>query len=677
MALNTSADISAFLAAANASSGRSLIGAAPLANPTFTGTVTGNFTGPLTGNSSTATALETARSINGVSFNGTANITAPTNLTVTAAPTTITITSDTGTDAVIQVPDGTNAGVMLAADKDKLDGIADGATANNSTASIPGLDNALAARLPLKLQPLNGQAQVRPVLSAAGTTSTIITSQVLIGFTSPTILYTRAATAIAGSTFPNWNYVKQVNITSSNSASTFAASTLHYGTEIGIKVLGSGSNYRWRVDGRIATEVTTLPGDGNEYYQKITFPDARHRTITVEGSAQFNFGGFLIGPKDSTMTPPQRPGPRAIFLGDSYTEPNGSSYGYTGWASLVGEQLGWDAWPSGSGGTGYMNNAGGGGRFKFAGRLGDVTSWSPRIVVVAGGINDAALAEANPSGFAAEVDAVLGGIRAALPNLEELIVVGPWDVWNGSGAARDAVRTTLIAKATQYGAIFIDVKGIFTGSGNSGSQTATGNQNIYINTDGTHPTQNGHNFLAATFIRQYLAAKGLLGMLDDQTADPSDTPVWHVGGVTPEGVATAGFARLAASLTDGSVWSKTSSSGNTGWRQLAWVESVTSATPVTDGAVAANTSKQDEQLYITPAGTLAALTITLPPVASARLGQKIDVHISQIITALTVSVSGGGAVTGGSPDTSAANSSFGYRCVSTAGAGTWLLYRRA
>lgn len=41
----------------------------------ITATLTGNVTGNLTGNASTATALQTARTINGVSFDGTANIT--------------------------------------------------------------------------------------------------------------------------------------------------------------------------------------------------------------------------------------------------------------------------------------------------------------------------------------------------------------------------------------------------------------------------------------------------------------------------------------------------------------------------------------------------------------------------------------------------------------------------
>lgn len=46
------------------------------------------------------------------------------NLTATVAPTTVTINSDSGTDAVIAAADGTNAGLMLPADKTKMDFIA-------------------------------------------------------------------------------------------------------------------------------------------------------------------------------------------------------------------------------------------------------------------------------------------------------------------------------------------------------------------------------------------------------------------------------------------------------------------------------------------------------------------------------------------------------------------------
>lgn len=97
-----------------------------------TGTVTATaFSGPLTGNASTATSLETARAINGVSFDGTANITAPTNLTWTAS--TRTLASDTGTDAVITLATGTDAGLLSSSDFTKLSGIESGADVTDAT----------------------------------------------------------------------------------------------------------------------------------------------------------------------------------------------------------------------------------------------------------------------------------------------------------------------------------------------------------------------------------------------------------------------------------------------------------------------------------------------------------------------------------------------------------------
>ena len=55
----------------------STTGTETLTNKTITGTFTGNITGDVTGNADTATTLETARTIGGVSFDGSANINLP------------------------------------------------------------------------------------------------------------------------------------------------------------------------------------------------------------------------------------------------------------------------------------------------------------------------------------------------------------------------------------------------------------------------------------------------------------------------------------------------------------------------------------------------------------------------------------------------------------------------
>lgn len=99
---------------------------------------------------------------------------------------------------------------------------------------------------------------------------------------------------------------------------------------------------------------------------------------------------------------------------------------------------------------------------------------------------------------------------------------------------------------------------------------------------------------------------------------------------------------------------------------------VTPATPTTGQTVNASTGKLDETLYITPAGTLLALTVSLPTSANSRVGQIIRGFISQIITGLTVNVSGSGTVNGSTPITSAVNSFFSYQCVSVSGNGTWI-----
>jgi hypothetical protein len=59
-----------------------------------------------------------------------------TNLTPSVTATTVTINSDTGTDATIPAATASDAGVLTASDKTKLDGIQAGATANSSDATL-------------------------------------------------------------------------------------------------------------------------------------------------------------------------------------------------------------------------------------------------------------------------------------------------------------------------------------------------------------------------------------------------------------------------------------------------------------------------------------------------------------------------------------------------------------
>jgi hypothetical protein len=53
---------------------------------------------------------------------------------------------------------------------------------------------------------------------------------------------------------------------------------------------------------------------------------------------------------------------------------------------------------------------------------------------------------------------------------------------------------------------------------------------------------------------------------------------------------------------------------------------------------------EDTVLYVNPAGTIAALTVKLPPIANQPLGKVVNINFSQIVTALTVQDSAAGAV---------------------------------
>lgn len=98
---------------------------------------------------------------------------------------------------------------------------------------------------------------------------------------------------------------------------------------------------------------------------------------------------------------------------------------------------------------------------------------------------------------------------------------------------------------------------------------------------------------------------------------------------------------------------------------------VTAVTPLT-GATITTAADANETIVITPAGTIAALTIVLPRSSDSQLGQIKRFNSTQIVTALTVSVAGSGTVTGPALTAAAVNTPYAFQCVSLAGAGTWM-----
>ena len=64
------------------------------------------------------------------------------------------------------------------------------------------------------------------------------------------------------------------------------------------------------------------------------------------------------------------------------------------------------------------------------------------------------------------------------------------------------------------------------------------------------------------------------------------------------------------------------------------------ASPIAGANVSLATQTSNVWLILTPTGTLATLTVTLPPASAAFDGQTILVTCSQVVTVLTVTSSG-------------------------------------
>lgn len=71
------------------------------------------------------------------------------------------------------------------------------------------------------------------------------------------------------------------------------------------------------------------------------------------------------------------------------------------------------------------------------------------------------------------------------------------------------------------------------------------------------------------------------------------------------------------------------------------VDTVVTASPLTGATIAATTSTHDVTTVLTPAGTIATLTVTMP--ASPFNGQRFLLTSTQIVTALTLA---GGTIVG-------------------------------
>ncbi|MGV9937511.1 SGNH/GDSL hydrolase family protein [Streptomyces olivaceoviridis] len=217
--------------------------------------------------------------------------------------------------------------------------------------------------------------------------------------------------------------------------------------------------------------------------RRISFKNMRMYAVRLTGRATVLasllcslLAAGVNGQADATA-----PHKRLYVLGDSLA--GGSSQGGKGphgWPSLVAEQLGMTLSLDAKGGTGYTTGGRQEGGRPYAQRIKRAIAAKPDVVVVEGSRNDT-----SPTKTRAAAADTLRRLRAGLPHAR-ILVIGPIYAFRrpiSSHPIDEAVSTA--AEKFSLPHLSAVHRGWFTGSAHQ-----------FIGSDGVHPTNAGHAYLA-------------------------------------------------------------------------------------------------------------------------------------------------------------------------------------
>ena len=328
-------------------------------------------------------------------------------------------------------------------------------------------------------------------LGVANASSTIASSYAVLPNDSR-FTYFGGKVAYAGGSYPDNMYYRGVGVTSANN---YSCPYVEFETDCDVFEIyekGLNGTYQIWVDGLPVTlnQAAGAAADGNLYYRLVTFASAAVRRIRVHMGASYYFGGVRVGPNYTVwnITTPVRP--FGIAFGDSLFEGSSSvaGMGPSCCAFEMGRVLGLNLWASGAGGTGYIANGGGGGKVKFEDRVqADVIANNPEIVIVFGGVNDTS---SSYDQIYAAADSFYSTLQGGLPKAK-IFVIGCHAPSTPIAAVRAECNRALSNLCQKRGLIFINPQGMFTGIF---STAGSGSANLYIASDGIHPTPDGHRY---------------------------------------------------------------------------------------------------------------------------------------------------------------------------------------
>lgn len=255
----------------------------------------------------------------------------------------------------------------------------------------------------------------------------------------------------------------------------------------------------------IAATITGGAGGSTQQYIPVDFGSAapKGRICKIEADASVTLYSIAVGPTYGIWKYQPRIPLSAIVIADSYGEGAGATHQFDGEYMQLGYLLGIDNWRiSASGGTGLVQTNTNNSAVSYIDRLvADVINQGPfDLVIVHGTKNDAGKA-----GISTALTSLLSQIDAAMPDALQ-IVMSAWTARTNDtgslGVTADMVAA-LTARNNPNRTKYLDKTTWITGTGNVGATVGDGNADRYVNNDGIHRSQAGHDFDAANMAQAF------------------------------------------------------------------------------------------------------------------------------------------------------------------------------
>ena len=280
-------------------------------------------------------------------------------------------------------------------------------------------------------------------------------------------------------------------------AATVSVALLNSPTPFRFLVQGPETGGRLQYVGMAGTVVNVGGGTG---FANLAFGARALRRYVVEGEQAQGFQGVTVAATEIVYATEGADLLRGFCLGDSFAEGAGASRVNDNVANVMMSALGLrDRRCSGLGGTGWKANLAGT-RYTIGERIAvDLVPQAPDVAFIAAGINDGGQSAAAD---ATEVTTRMRELRAALPSVP-VFVFGSWPGRNAQNATTAGIENAIAAGVSAAGdplAIFVpvltDPSGVpVSGTGKTDAPTGTGNADLYVGPDGTHPPSAGHLYL--------------------------------------------------------------------------------------------------------------------------------------------------------------------------------------